>query len=811
MNRAVKPLRSRLLPAAARHKDLVVGLSLAALALVAVWPLVAGATVVGKDTATQYYTWYSYLGERLRSGDIPAWNPHQFAGAPFAGDPLSGWTYLPAMVLFALLPIPAAAGGYLFVHLWLTGLFTYALARVLRMNLAGALLAAVAYELNGFVYWRGLCCSPYVSVMTWLPLAILGVELAVRSTRWPDRGFWLGVGGLALSQILAAWPGQGAYYALLTLGGYTAYRTLLFPAEGFRGARGRVLGSLLHGGGVLLFGFGLAAAGLLPRVAYHARSTLANGYGDIEGVRASWGGWTAEDLARLTQPGLVYPGLIVLALALAAPLLARGRHAAPFFSLLSIFALVLGGEDGTVLHEVLYFLLPGFEWIHPHGPERIRVILYLGLALLAGATVSRMGERRSRLRAAVLVAISLPLAVFVGARLVIWGPPEGFGIVAPLVSLAALAAAGACLRSYALSPSGRGVAALLASLVLFADLFVAGTATVAQRANADLGKELVKIDLARYLAPTGAAEFLKSETAEEPARYFGYGPHPLGDSRSFRYNNWFDEPKTAALLASNAGTPVGLDSIQGYNAVHLARYDELINALNGRTQGYHNTDVYPGGLESPLLDLLNVRYTVVPANLGKDQEPLRELKDARPTVYGDDRVEVLKNRGALPRAWIVHSATRVDREATLDLLSSGAVDPRRTALLEKAPPALSAPGDLSASRAAVTEYEPERIRVETAAGARGLLVLSEPYYPAWKAYVDGEPAPLYVADHALRAVPVPAGEHTVELRYESRSLQVGLAVSLATALALLALVIVAIRHRRRDPDGTPPGVPAATP
>jgi hypothetical protein len=60
--------------------------------------------VVSKDPITQYYPWYSYLGEGLRSLDIPAWNPSQFSGAPFAGDPLSGWTYMPAMILFTILP-----------------------------------------------------------------------------------------------------------------------------------------------------------------------------------------------------------------------------------------------------------------------------------------------------------------------------------------------------------------------------------------------------------------------------------------------------------------------------------------------------------------------------------------------------------------------------------------------------------------------------------------------------------------------------------------------------------------------------------
>ena len=802
---ATNCLRSSLLETAKRHKNLAAGFLLLVFTLVAVWNLVTGGIVVGKDTITQYYPWYSYLGERLRSGDIPAWNPYQFSGAPFAADPLSGWTYLPAMILFTILPVSTAAGSYLFVHLLLAGLFTYALARVLRIHVAGALLASVAYEFNGFMYWRNVCCSPYASVMTWLPLAVLGAELAIRSSRWLDRGLWWGVGGLALSQVLAAWPGQGSYYALLALGSYLAYRTLLFPPEYIRGIRGRALGLLLHGGGVLLFGFGLAAAGILPRLEYQTLSSLADGYANIEGVRAAWGGWTLEDWKRLLVPGLVYPGLATLALALAAPLLARGRHAVPYFVVLVLCTLILAGREVTPLHSVLYHLLPGFEWIHPHGPARIKVILYLGLALLAGATLSRLGEqgRSAGIVVAVPFLTSLLLIIFGMSGDVQDLLSTDLGITIPAASLLALVVANVCVAAYTFSPAGHRIAAILMVLVVFVDLFAAGRATLADYETADLGKELVKIDLTRYYEPTGAAKFLRSETEDAPARYFGFGPHPHGEKRSFHYNNWFAERDTTALLASNLGTSSGLQSIQGYNAVHIARYDEYIAALNGKSQGYHNTDVVPQGLDSPLLDLLNVRYIIVPSVAQTEQNVLRELKDTHPTVYSDDRVDVLENRDALPRAWIVHSAKQVTQTETLRLLGSGAVDPRRTALLERPPPDLARPDDASADRASVTTYEADRIRLRTSTGASGLLMLSEAYYPAWKAYVDGQQVPLYAADHVLRAVPVPAGEHTVELRYESSPLRVGLAVSLISYLALIALAVAGARRRRKSANKIP--------
>src|SRR5215213_116387 len=185
-----------------RHADLAAVLILFALTVVGEGDLFRNEIPLGMDAATQAYPWYSFLGESLSSGDIPAWNPYQFSGTPFAADPLSGWTYLPAMLLFAFLPLAGAAKSYLFLHLLLAGLSVYALARSLGMELPGALLAAVAYEFNGFLYLSNTCCFGHVPVVCWLPLVILGAELAIRGSGRLDRVLWWGMSGLALSQVL---------------------------------------------------------------------------------------------------------------------------------------------------------------------------------------------------------------------------------------------------------------------------------------------------------------------------------------------------------------------------------------------------------------------------------------------------------------------------------------------------------------------------------------------------------------------------------------------------------------------------------
>ena len=91
---------------------------------------------------------------------------------------------------------------------------------------------------------------------------------------------------------------------------------------------------------------------------------------------------------------------------------------------------------------------------------------------------------------------------------------------------------------------------------------------------------------------------------------FGFAQHIWGGPIPYTLR-WAD-PSITSLEVNNRALIFGLDDIQGYNPVHLARYDEFMAALNGHPQNYHHTDVFDTGLDSPLLDVLNVRYIVVP-------------------------------------------------------------------------------------------------------------------------------------------------------------------------------------------------------
>lgn len=791
-------------PATARHRWRIEAAGVATLllltALVA-WLELRGAwALTYVDIAIFFLPVYHLLGERLRAGHIPGWNPYQFGGAPFAGDAGSGWMYLPAMVLFTALPKLWAMKALVTFHLLLSGLATYALARALRMGILAAVVAGAAYEFGATLEYTR-CCTVYVEVTAWLPVGLLGVELAARAGDWLPRLAGWTVAGFAISQILSGYPGQGSAYALLFIAAFITYRTLVSPAAGRAARRARVTDLVLHGAAIMLIGFGLAAAGVLPRLVANAQSTVAGGtYRNIpvsETVKPGWGVRQATDLllSAAASHQRYYLGGATLALALLAPLLARRRHATPFFAVASVIAAILTLKP-TPLHR-LFFLVPSFETLHAHYPSRALLVFNIGPALLAGATIAALPAWHGR-RWLLAALGCLPLALLLAVRAApqTTGAPIGPGTVVVVAAVAALVAVLALIQSR----PARAAALVLLLVAVLAD--PAGWTFVTRyEARAAQNPKSVALLDAYQDSAHGAAGFLTARGQTETFRYASYDPRLISEDGT--YHPLFGRPGAPEALVNNRATYAGLEDISGYNPMQPARYRDLINALNGGvTQNYHQTNLLPAGFFSPLLDLLGVRYLVVPANERGTERFWQELVKAYPTVYQDHAVRVLENPRAFPRAWIVHDAREAAPGEALNLMSSGIVDLRQTAVLETAPPTMGRPESGQVDTVAVDETQPDRVRLTAHASTPGLVMLSDTWDSGWRATVDGHPARLLVADHALRAVAIPAGSHVVEMRFAPPAIATGLAITATTALGLGgALIGVWWWERRTRPPG----------
>ena len=133
------------------------------------------------DVLISYLSYFTEVGDRVKQGDVPGWNPAIFSGMPMAGDPTANWGYIFSLIPFLLLKPMAAFKAYVFIHFLVATTSTYLLARVLGIGKIGATVAGIAFLLGpNFEYAQ--CCMVRLHLATWLPIGILAIELGLRSS-----------------------------------------------------------------------------------------------------------------------------------------------------------------------------------------------------------------------------------------------------------------------------------------------------------------------------------------------------------------------------------------------------------------------------------------------------------------------------------------------------------------------------------------------------------------------------------------------------------------------------------------------------
>ncbi|MDZ4182378.1 MAG: hypothetical protein U1B83_05835 [Candidatus Cloacimonadaceae bacterium] len=235
-------------------------------------------------------------------------------------------------------------------------------------------------------------------------------------------------------------------------------------------------------------------------------------------------------------------------------------------------------------------------------------------------------------------------------------------------------------------------------------------------------------------------------------------------------------------------------SIDGYSAAKLKRYDDLLKLVQGDSRTATDGEwvrylrgVFEGsGRETPtpVLDMLSTKYIVFP-----DSIPYAAfLSQIDPAFVSQTGLYIYENKRALPRAWFVDGIQSVTpADSILALMRSPAFDPRKTALVEDEIAGVQAP---DSSFVLQTKADMHELGYELSTDKDAFLVLSEVYYPAgWKAYLDETEIPIHAANYVLRGLKIPAGKHQLRLVFAPDSYKRGVRFSLAGLLiSLLALL-----------------------
>lgn len=236
-------------------------------------------------------------------------------------------------------------------------------------------------------------------------------------------------------------------------------------------------------------------------------------------------------------------------------------------------------------------------------------------------------------------------------------------------------------------------------------------------------------------------------------------------------------------------TPYHHKVIGGYHAAKLRRYQDLIdvhlgNEMMALQQGIIRSQGVMDSLNADqfkVLNMLNAKWIIMPAQ--------------------DGATIPLKNPYAMGNAWFVDNIRFVENpDDEIDAL--GAIDLRKEAVADKKYEVFlagfrPAPAD-SASIIQLTDYDSDFVTYAVDAKKNELALFSEIYYPkGWKITIDGQPVEMLRANYTLRALPIPAGKHTVEFRFEPQSIKVTDGIAYAALLIMLVTALFFVYHIAR--------------
>ena len=501
---------------------------------------------------------------------------------------------------------------------------------------------------------------------------------------------------------------------------------------------------------------------------------------------------------------------------------------------------------GTPLYLLLFYGLPG--WDQLHSPFRWVFPFTLAMALLGGIGLEQALSFRSNAREHSFVAIGrlhirftwfiglLALSAFAAGLAALLVLAASFFLPSPFVNLAQRAVEASDLAQDAFADGSMfwgfqsvgiarfGILALVSGLLLW--LLTRTVHSPAGHEGNTVGAPRVSTNRARLvtLLPFAFVTLLALDLfavhgsfnpAADPAlsplrnvppvvRFINQKENTDSNSEiryaPFRFTT-FDPPGSKTFNA-NVGMYYGWQDIRGYDSIIPKQYVDLLTRVaDQRAELLYNriAPIYASAseangynpfaaLENPLLDLLGVKYIL--------SELVIPNSATWRKVYEDDALRVYENLEVFPRAFIAAKAV-VLPSVDQPLLEA---DLRRTVFIEGAPSADAAlvPSSPETAEISISRYTANTVFVDVNLSDRGWLVLTDAYFPGWKAYLrpfggnenDEQELTIHRANTAFRTVYLPeSGQWTVRFTYSPMSFRLGLYVSfLATMLSLLLLL-----------------------
>lgn len=697
------------------------------------------------DVITQIYPWKKFTIDTYKSGAIPLWNPYSFSGTPHLANYQSA-VLSPFNLIFFVLPFIDAWSLLVLLQPLLAGTFMLLLMRALKVSKFASLIASISFMFCGFItVWMGYATLGYA--ILFLPLSVFSIEKYFQTNKYKFLLL------LTITIPLSFFSGhfQISIYFLLTVLVYLIYKVI--STKDFSSGAKTIL--------FIILGILLAMPQLLPSIEFYSQSLRSTIFRKGEAIpiqyistflapdflgnpvtRNDWFGHYAEWNG--------YVGVLPLMLAVYS-VITRKKSQSLYLFIFAILILFLA-FDTPLLTLLINLHVPA---ISTSAASRIIVVYSFLFAVLSAFGFDKLiADLKQKKFNNIYLLISLFFIIFLALWSIVFLKvfiPQEKNIIA---------------RQNLVLPTL--IFVFSSFLILCFRLFPLRNVINKKNIMSFFGLILVSIiafDLLR---------FSKKWQAFDP-RDLVFPSLPT--TSKFIQLSGYD--RVLGNLGAESLVYYRMPSIEGYDALNIKRYSELISSVDDGIikESVSSVVQFPRDAKytEKTINLLGIKYII---HKKSDDNvswtfPYWLYQEGTFTlVYEDDNYRVFQNNNAYSRVFLISKYKVINnRHEIISTMLSDKFDLRKEVVLEEDPRIDQ--GEIS-GKVNILKYYPNEIDIRVNSSADSLLFISENFYPGWKAYVNKKQVNIFRADYTFRAIIIPKGTHMVKFEYQPESFKNGL-------------------------------------
>jgi len=711
------------------------------------------------DPVEQQYPWRSHAIQAIKTLHLPLWNPYSFSGTPLLANMQSGVFY-PLNIFLLILPMHVGWGILILLEPLLAGIFFYFYVKNLNLSSWASLIGAITFSFSGYaVAWMEWGTIGHVAL--WLPLILLSV----------DKIFFY-LDNSSSSKFIPPKAGQNAKLQFKIKNYHAWFLVFLFSlVSSFFGGHLQTFFYLFIITQIYFFArwiqFGrkknifllfiilnslfiiLTAIQWIPTFQFISLSAreidqnwqkagwfipwqqliqfLAPDYFGNPTTLNYWGVWNYGEF-------IGYAGIIPLIMGTFA-LFFRKDKKTLFFGTIFFLSLLFGLP--TIFAKIPYLL--NIPLLSTSMPTRLLFITDFSLAVLSALGFDFLLRTKKK---EILYPIGVMLLFYVAIAMFTYISLSKMPLYA---NYAMVAKRNLVLPMILFAISSIGIIAFLLNknkYIYNILLYLLITITIFDLLHF-AGKFLPFTNPVYLFPQTKIINFLQ----KNENKYF----RVMSDDRR--------------IFPPNFSVIYKIQSIDGYDPLYLRRYGEMIaasergNADISPPFGFDRI-ITPHNYDSKIVDLLGVKYVLSLSDL---QSPKLQK------VFQEGQTRVYENKNVLPRVFFAEEGVYINGKQEVikkifsnDLLKKVFIeDPMHPNKALEEIYIIKSPVPLI-WRAAIVTYSENKIVIKTETNRIAWLVLTDSFYPSWKATIDGREKNIVIADYNFRGIIVPDGKHTVE-------------------------------------------------